>query len=461
MMSARVVQIVLFVVIALALRATAVDAQTDAEARLAALNPDLEPHFEELVDGVYVASGYGVSTIGFIVGDDGIVAIDAGAAQVTTAKALEELRTYSDAPVVAVILTHGHGDHTGGLPAFLEPGQTPQVWARANFGVEGSAFAESGITYAAVRGRRQAGFLLPMEMRINNGIAPAMPPGGGAPRGFQTESKEVQPDRLFAEDRIELHIGGVTLQLVAAPGETDDQLYVWYPEGRVIFSGDNLYKSWPNLYAIRGTPYRDVKKWSDAVNMMLGENPEFLVPGHTRAISGADQVAGVLATYRDGIRHVFDKTIEGINLGMTPDELVEYAKLPESLAGHPYLQPYYGHPDWAVRSIFTGYLGWFDGNPTNLHRYSTKDHARRVASLAGGVDRLLEEADSALNEGDAQWAAELCDYLLALGEHEIHAMLIKSSALESLGRNSANALARNYYLTVAQELRRSAEKKDD
>ena len=112
-------------------------------------------------------------------------------------------------------------------------------------------------------------------------------------------------------------------------------------------------------------------------------------------------------------------------------------------------------------SIFTGYLGWFDGNPTNLHRYSTKDHARRIASLAGGVDRLLEEAESALNEGDAQWAAELCDYLLALGEHEIHAMLIKSSALESLGRNSANALARNYYLTAAQELRQSAEKKDD
>ena len=190
--------------------------------------------------------------------------------------------------------------------------------------------------------------------------------------------------------------------------------------------------------------------------MMLKEGPEYLVPGHTRAVAGKKAVADVLTAYRDGIRYLFEKTVEGINNGLTPDELVDFVELPERFASHPYLQPYYGNPQWAVRSIFTGYLGWFDGNPTNLQRYSTQEHAKRVISLAGGTDKLLNQAKAAMSNGDPQWAAELCDYLIATGEHADAAKLLKADALESLGRNFVTAIGRNFYLTVAQELRQSA-----
>jgi len=430
--------------------------ETDAERRLRSLNSGLEPHFVELTDGVFVASGYGVSTFSFIVGDNGVVVIDSGAAPPTTANALTELRKHTDLPIAAIIFSHGHGDHTGGAPGLFEDDGSPEIWARDDFGVEGEAFATAGITVNALRGRRQAGFLLPGELRINNGIAPALRPGGGAPTGFQSQHEPVVPTHTFGEQRKIVEIAGVELELVAAPGETDDQLYVWYPDKRVVFSGDNLYMSWPNIYAIRGTPYRDARAWAIALDKMLAEKPEHLVPGHTLAVSGSTAVAGLLTSYRDGIQYVFDKTVEGINKGLTPDQLVSYVNLPDELASHPYLQPYYGHPEWAVRSIFSGYLGWFDGNPTNLHKLSTVDHAERMAALAGGPAVLLERASAVLAEGDAQWASELCDYLIALGEHDFDAMLIKANALEILGRNSINALARNYYLTSAQELRGKA-----
>ncbi|MEM7281871.1 MAG: alkyl/aryl-sulfatase [Pseudomonadota bacterium] len=429
--------------------------QTDAERTLTKLNKELAPHFEQLTDNVYVASGYGVSTMGFIVGDEGVVVVDGGIMPPFTAQALKEFRKHSDLPIAAIIFTHGHGDHTGGALGLIEGNAQPQVWARANFGAEGRAFREAGITYDAVRGRRQGGFLLPMEKRINNGIAPAIRPPSNR-NIFQADRKGVVPTHVFSDKRKTIKIAGLTLDLVAAPGETADQLYVWYPEKKVVFTGDNFYKSWPNLYAIRGTPYRDVRAWANAADMMLQEGPDYLVPGHTKAISGADQVADALIAYRDGIRFVFSKTVEGINKGLTPDELVDYVVLPKEYAEHPYLQPYYGNPQWAIRSIFEGYLGWFDGNPTNLQRYSKGDHAKRVIELGGGADSVLATARLALAKNDPQWAAELCDYLIAVNEHETTARLLKAEALETLGRNFVTAIGRNYYLTVAQQLRREA-----
>jgi alkyl sulfatase BDS1-like metallo-beta-lactamase superfamily hydrolase len=160
-----------------------------------------------------------------------------------------------------------------------------------------------------------------------------------------------------------------------------------------------------------------------------------------------------LTDYRDTIRFIFDKTIEGMNRGLTPDELVEYVQLPNRLAEKKYLQPYFGHPQWAVRSIFAGYLGWFDGNPTNLFPLSPRAEAERVVRLAGGQDRLVGAAQQALTLGDYQWAAQLSDYLLAVNKNSPEAKKIKVQALEALGERTVSAPARNYYFTVAQELR--------
>lgn len=427
--------------------------ETEATRLLKLRSVEFEREVVAVTENVFTAVGYSVQPVSMIIGDDGIIIVDTGMDTDSAAKVLADFRKITDKPIKGVILTHGHGDHTGGLPVFAKSGN-PQIWARSNFGQESDTLKSVGLTIDRTRGAQQGGFKLPPEKRINNGIARVYyPTRGGSVFATAVGAK---PTHLLSEARKPIEIAGTQLELVAVSGETYDALYVWYPARRVLFSGDNYYKSWPNLYPIRGAPYRDVREWANAVDKMLNEEPAFLVPGHTRPVIGKGEVAEILTDYRDAIRFVFDKTIEGMNKGLTPDELVSYVQLPERFKDKDHLRPYYGDPAWAVRSIFNGYLGWFDGNPSNLFPLPPKEEAQRLAALAGGKDVLLAKAKAALTERDIQWASQLCDHLLAIDPTAREPKLIKADALEAIAVDVLSGIGRNYYLTVAQELRLDA-----
>ena len=407
----------------------------------------------KVADNVHTAVGFSVSNVSMVVGDDGVVIVDTGMMLDDAQRIATEFRRLSDKPVKAIIFTHSHGDHTGGAAAFLGD-ERPQIWAHKNFGSEARPLDDAGVTFQRVRGGRQAGFKLPPEQRINNGVAPVRYPKRGG--GVFASGQDTMPTHFLTGERQTIKVAGIELELVSSPGETNDQLFVWYPSEKVLFAGDNFYRSFPNLYAIRGTPNRSVRVWAESLGKLADNDAAALVGGHTNPLLGAGEVKQVLADYRDAVQFIHDKTVEGMNKGMTPDELVEYVQLPENLASKDYLQPFYGHPEWGVRSVFSGYLGWFDGNPTNLFRLTPKPEAERVAALAGGSDKLLAAAKAAIASDDNQWAAQLADHLIALDPTDEQAKGIKADALTNLARNMVNATARNYYLTVARELRESA-----
>lgn len=349
----------------------------------------------EVADEVYAAVGYRASVFSMIEGEDGIILIDTGQTTPGAAKeALAEFRKITDKPVKAIILTHSHGDHIGGIRVFAAEGDDPQIWATGNFGSESGTFSGAGLTINKKRGMRQVGALLPADKKINNGVAPAVPDNHEV---RFAKTSEILPNRTLDDGRKKITIAGVEIELVAVKGETDDALYVWLPEKKVLFSGDNFYKSWPNAYAIRGTAYRDIRSWADANDTMLQEGAEVLVAGHTRPIMGAEKVKQALTDYRDAIHFVFDKTIEGMNKGMTPDELVDYVELPKNLAEKDYLREYYGN---------------------------------------------------------IEWAAQLSDHLIALDPEAGEPKLLKADALSALAEELITATGRNYYYTVAQELRK-------
>lgn len=429
-------------------------ADSPATALLKERTKELQPVITRVSPSVWCASGYSPANISMIVGKDGIVIVDAGMFPAHAEAVLKEFRKITDLPIKGIILTHGHGDHTGGTIAFYnEREPAPEIYTREPFDTEGNWFKDGGVIMNRIRGARQGGFLLPPAKRINNGIAlPAYPKKDA--NVFSGEPPK--PTRTFRDGRMMVSVAGLNLELVAAPGETDDQLYVWFPEERVVFAGDNFYQSWPNLYAIRGTAYRDVRQWIHTLGMMLAENPHHVVPGHTRPLVGKERATEVLTHYRDAVRHVFEETIKGINEGKTPDELAAQVRLPEHLQNLDYLREYYGNIEWGVRAIFSGYLGWFDGNPTTLFSIPPAEEAKRMVKLAGGENALREAAAEALENEDAQWCAELCDHLLALHPDDQSIRSLKADALERLAENLITATGRNYYLTVAQELRKSA-----
>ncbi|MDB2401281.1 alkyl/aryl-sulfatase [Porticoccaceae bacterium] len=426
---------------------------SDSTRLLISRNAEFNKEILRVSENVYTAVGYAVSPVSMIVGPQGIVIIDAGLDVASSREIRGDFRRIVDKPVKAIIFTHGHPDHTHGASAFMDSTDV-QVWAREGFPHEQHTLESAGILIQKKRGKKQAGFMLSPEQRINNGIAKAFWPDRKG--GIWGADHKISPSHIFNSERQKINIAGLDLELVAATGETHDGLYLWYPAEHVVFAGDNFYKSWPNLYALRGTPYRDIRGWANVIDMIMQEDAVALVGGHTRPIIGKDDVNQTLANYRDAILFLFDKTVEGINKGLTPNQLVDYVVLPEKYKNLDYLRPYYGNPDWAVRAIFSGYLGWFDGNATNLFPLNDKQEAQRIVKMLDGQDALSDLITGAINEQDYQWAAVLCDYLLSVDPKNKAAMLRKADALTALAQDKLTTTARNYYLSSALELRKQA-----
>ncbi|MFR9651869.1 MAG: alkyl/aryl-sulfatase [Rikenellaceae bacterium] len=422
-------------------------------------NYEFRKEIIQLADNVYTASGYDASNITMIIGDDGVILIDTGKFPHCSDEVYAEFRKITDKPITGIIFTHGHGDHTQGVTSFLKD-NNPEIWASESFGRENDFPTAAG--FKNPRGHRQNGMTLSPEVRINNGVAPLVYPGGEYVGGAEQKAAAVKQyipfdkgiiTNFVSEPKQIITISGVELELERTYGETNDHLLIYYPEKRIIFPGDQFYKSFPNLYAIRGTEYRDVMKWAEALDTILSYDAAAMAQGHTRPIVGEDAVRKAVTDMRDAIRYTFDKTIEGMNRGLTPDELVEYAALPERLANEPYLTQFYGRQEWAIRNIFNGYMGWFDGNPTTLRPLSPREEARRFAELAGGVKKVESAARKALKSGDYQWAAELSDRLISLDPESRVYRHIKADALNKLADNLETATGRNFYNTVANELR--------
>ncbi len=241
------------------------------------------------------------------------------------------------------------------------------------------------------------------------------------------------------------------MRLVHIPGETDDQIGVWIPSKKAFLCADDVYRAFPNLYAIRGTPHRDLMLWVNSIDKIRDLKPEYLVPSHTAAVTGREEIYNLLTAYRDGIQFVHDQTVRYMNKGLTPDEIVRKVKLPSDVAKHPYLQELYGTVEWSVKGTYAGYIGWFNGDPAQLSPVTPQERAKKTIELAGGVGAVTEAAKQAMDLGDARWALELASHIFLLNPDHEGAREVRLRALKSLAAEQTSANGRNYYLTIALE----------
>lgn len=424
--------------------ATQVDS-SQARKMLDDQNQQFEQQVVQVADNVFTAVGFHGANTSMIVGVDGVIIVDTLMGPTSAANAFAALRKYSDKPVKAIIYTHSHGDHTGGASAFAG-NDDPEIYAMETFGYSSGIGAALG-PIMAPRGVRQFGRGLPPHEATNRGVAAANTIDHDRGKGH------MPPTVGVSDDGLKTTIAGVDIELHAGPGETDDALFVWLPKEKVLFSGDNFYQAFPNLYAIRGTPYRNVLNWSDSLAKMAAFKPQHLVPGHTRPISGGQDATTALSDYSEAIRSVYEQTVKGINQGKSPGLIAHEVELAEELQNKPYLVEFYGTIPHAVRAIYAGLLGWYDGNPTTLNPLLPKIEAQKMAKLAGGSKRLSKKMTRALKDEDFQWALELADHLKWLdARYQKVARETKIKALRGLAAREYNAPNRNYYLTYANEL---------
>ena len=397
----------------------------------------------QVVDNVYVAIGYGLANSILIVGDTGNIIIDTTEDPELGKQINLEFKKISNLPNKAIIYTHSHVDHWRGAPGFFE--EDTKVYAHSTF--QKGFFDQNNLLRPILteRGMKQFGHFLPDSLKRGHGL--------GFTLNFDFEQPSViYPTNFFEEQTNQLTVGGIELEIQHTPGETDDQIIIYYPEKDVVISGDNYYMRFPNLYTIRGTSYRDTKSWYKSVDAMRSYKPEFLISCHGPYLIGQQAIEERLIIYRDAIQYIHDYAIRGANLGKTPDELVEEFEYPSFFLENYDLQEKYGKVSWSIRNVYNGYLGFFDGKAVNLEPLSAQKRAKHIFELIGTKEKLITEINKANSTQNYQWAAELSDVGLLNFPNDDEIKNLYSLALENLSLVEKNPIARNYYLSEAYEL---------
>jgi len=425
--------------------------------------------------GVYVAVGYAMANMALIEGREEIVIVDTTESPETATEILLEFGKITSKPCKAVVITHYHADHYYGLNAVLDfcsknSDVPPKVITHSSTIDQLSRFLEAGII-SFKRAHRQFGHYLEADTeRINCGI------GLELKLSPQEAFEYSDPTLTFEHNLTVVMSDGEELQFFHTPGETNDQITLWLPQRKTVFPGDNIYEAFPAVYTLRGAANRDIKKWYESIDLVRDLNPQYLVPSHTNPVSGFAEVEDILTVYRDGLQFVHDQTLRWMNKGLNADEMVEKIHLPPSLAGHRYLQEFYGTVEGAVRSIYQGYYGWFDGDPANIDPISKSESISRWGSLLSsdgdvnsGYDIMLDDAanslmlskDNSVQHGEhlveeLQWCMELTSHVM-LANNLPSAMLkdtksLAADCMRQMADATINAQQRNYYLTSAKEL---------
>jgi alkyl sulfatase BDS1-like metallo-beta-lactamase superfamily hydrolase len=322
-------------------------------------------------------------------------------------------------PARYIILTHAHGDHTGGVHAWKQEG-TQIIAQRShvdfmNYQVRLAGFF--GVRNAAQFGRP----VPPVQQWAGNYGA------------------KIEATTLF-DDKHEFILGGVTFQLLHTPGETPDHLTVWVPKYKAAFIGDNYYDSFPNIYTLRGTPPRWALDYVNSLNKVMSLGPELVIPSHGAPIVGSTEIKARLTRYRDAIQYVHDETVKGMNLGKDVFTLMREIKLPAELK----MGESYGTVAWTVRGIYEGYAGWFDGNPSTMYDKPAATVYPDLVKLAGGPDAVAKLAVERLDAGEPVEALHFTDVALAADPAHRRSLEARLKALTVLRARCRNTNERGW-----------------
>ena len=425
-----------------------VTAPTDQRVNPAVLahQATLIPGLQKLGTRVYGAEFMGYSNFGFIETDNGIIVVDAGWFPTPTANAYALLREQTDKPVIAVIYTHLHMDHYGGIQAILPSENAGDIPIYGPVDWEATIAMGQSVTHKATLRRAflQMGIPIPegLEGTVGNGIGPS-------PRLERFDALTYSPN-IEVSEKIAVNIDGVDLEIFPAEGDVPEHLWVWLPEDRILFSGDAPpHGVFPAVETARFEMGRDPNKMMASVQKTIDLDPLAIVPGHSSIISDHSEIRELMTLTRDTIQFLIDQVDRFYLSNRSVDDLLKTIHLPPAVAAHPQLQPYYHRWEWMMQQRFIKRAGFID-DWMDYMSHNAYEEAERLVPALGGRDKVLEMAEASVSS-DPQWAARLANYLILSDQSDEEARQVRQQASIRFAQVTSSTNQRNYLLGLVAE----------
>ncbi|WP_333494640.1 alkyl/aryl-sulfatase [Kluyvera sp. CHPC 1.251] len=409
----------------------------------------------EVTDGVYQIRNLDLSNMTIMEGKEGITVIDP-LVSAETAKVGMDLyyKNRGKKPVVAVIYTHSHVDHYGGVRGVVDEADVKsgkvKVYAPAGFMQE--AVSENIMAGNAMS--RRASYM------YGNLLKPDAKGQVGAGLGTTTSAGTVtliEPTNYITHTGQKEVIDGLTYDFMMAPGSEAPSEMLWYVEEKgMIEAAEDVTHTLHNTYSLRGAKIRDPLAWSKYVNDVIdrwGGKAKIIIAQHHWPTWGNENVVKLMKGQRDMYRYINDQTLRMANQGLTRDEIAANFKLPDSLAQTWASRGYYGSVSHDVKATYVFYLGWFNGNPATLDELPPVAAAKKYVEYMGGADAIMQKAEADFVKGNYRWVAQVTNQVVFADPSNKAARSLEADALEQMGYQAESGPWRNFYLTGAQELR--------
>ncbi|MBS9535772.1 MBL fold metallo-hydrolase [Mycobacterium sp. M1] len=409
----------------------------------------------EVIPGIYQVRGLDISNVTFVEGDTGVIVIDPLISTEVAAAALALYRAHrGDRAVRAVIYTHSHGDHFGGVLGVTSQADVDagRVAVLAPEGFVEHAVAEN--VYAGTAMTRRASYMY-------GTLLPRGPQGQvGCGLGQNTSTGEFAliPPTVTIRRTGETHtVDGVEIEFQMAPGtEAPAEMHFYFPQFRALCLAENATHNLHNLLTLRGALVRDPRAWAGCLTEAIdtfAERTDVVFASHHWPTWGRAQIVEFLSLQRDLYAYLHDQTLRLLNRGYTGVEIAEQFQLPPALERAWHARGYYGSVSHNVKAVYQRYMGWFDGNPARLWPHPPEALGPRYVAALGGADRAVELARQAFDDGDLRWAATLLDHIMFTDSQHHAARELYADTLEQLAYGAENATWRNFFLSGATELR--------
>jgi alkyl sulfatase BDS1-like metallo-beta-lactamase superfamily hydrolase len=408
----------------------------------------------KVVDRIYQVRGYDLSNMTIIEGESKLIVIDP-LVSTEVAKAALDLffRHRPRKEIAAVIYTHSHIDHFGGVRGVISEDDVPKGKVEI--------YAPKGFMEHAISENLYAGNA--MKRRATYMYGPFLPKGihgqvdGGLGKTTSTGTISlIAPTKYISKTGEKIVIDGVDFVFQYTPDtEAPAEMNFYLPQFKALCAAENACSTMHNLYTIRGAQVRDARAWSHYLNetINLFGDAEVVFVQHHWPKWGKERIQNFLKKQRDLYKFMHDQTLRLLNHGLTPLEISEQLELPPTLASEWFNRGYYGSLSHNVKAVYQKYIGWYDGNPANLHALPPQDAACKYVEFMAGAKAILANARTCYEKGEYRWVAQVLNHVIFADPDNAEAKELQSDALEQLGYQSECAPWRNSYLMAAYELR--------